>query len=191
MRKYRSAALLLAVVMAVSAAGCSSSKSKDTPPPQSSQSNLQDVIASDSIEASMLEQTDKHDTVFTLNRIVDSGHRSEDNERFIYLDVTIKNTSDTEYDLNALNNFYILLDDGNEIHFDVRTQLYGQNNVDGYVTNPFKVAPGSELSGLVGGFLLKDEVTSFKVCFFPTGTTGDDKTSVIKVSATSADIVAL
>ena len=193
MKKYRSAALLLAVVMAVSAAGCSNSKNKSTSQPESSsaQSNLNDVLASDSIEASMLEETDKHDTVFTLNKIIDSGHRSEDNERYIYLDVNIKNTSDQEYEMNALNNFYILLDDGSEIHFDVRTQIYGQNHIDNYVVNPFKIAAGTELNGIVGGFLLKDEVTSFKVCFFPTGAAGNDKSSVIKISATSADIVAL
>ena len=193
MKKYRSAALLLAVVMAVSAAGCSNSKNKSNSQPESSsaQSNLNDVLASDSIEASMLEETDKHDTVFTLNKIIDSGHRSEDNERYIYLDVSIKNTSDQEYEMNALNNFYILLDDGSEIHFDVRTQIYGQNHIDNYVVNPFKIAAGTELNGIVGGFLLKDEVTSFKVCFSPTGAAGNDKSSVIKISATSADIVAL
>ena len=192
MKKYRIAAVLLTALMAFSAAGCSNNKTKSNPTSESSTiANLQDPLASNSIQASLSQETEKNETMYTLNRVVDSGKRSENNERFIYLDITIRNSSSTDYELSALNNFYLLLDDGNEIHFDVRTQLYAQSNIDGYVTNPFTVAVGAEVSGITGGFLLSDNVTSFQVCFFPTGASGDDKSSVVKVPVTAADIVTL
>ena len=192
MKKYRIAAVLLTALMAFSAAGCSNNKTKSNPTSESSTiANLQDPLASNSIQASLSQETEKNETMYTLNRVVDSGKRSENNERFIYLDITIRNNSSTDYELSALNNFYLLLDDGNEIHFDVRTQLYAQSNIDSYVTNPFTVAAGAEVSGITGGFLLSDNVTSFQVCFFPTGASGDDKSSVVKVPVTAADIVTL
>ena len=192
MKKYRIAAVLLTALMAFSAAGCSNNKTKSNPTSESSTiANLQDPLASNSIQASLSQETEKNETMYTLNRVVDSGKRSENNERFIYLDITIRNNSSTDYELSTLNNFYLLLDDGNEIHFDVRTQLYAQSNIDGYVTNPFTVAAGAEISGITGGFLLSDNVTSFQVCFFPTGASGDDKSSVVKVPVTAADIVTL
>ena len=192
MKKYRIAALLLTAAMAFSAAGCSD-KSRSKAPTESSSiiSNLQDPLASNSVEAGLTQETDLNQTMYTLNRVIDSGRKSEEGERFIYLDLTIRNSSNTDYELNCLNNFYILLDNGSEVHFDVRTQLYAQNNIDGYITNPFTVAAGSELTGITGGFLLKEDITSFKVCFFPTGASGDDKSSVIKVPVTANDIVAL
>ena len=133
MKKYRIAALLLTAAMAFSAAGCSD-KSRSKVPTESSSiiSNLQDPLASNSVEAGLTQETDLNQTMYTLNRVIDSGRKSEEGERFIYLDLTIRNSSNTDYELNCLNNFYILLDDGSEVHFDVRTQPYAQNNIDGY-----------------------------------------------------------
>ena len=59
-----------------------------------------------------MKKPDKNDTVFKLNSVIDSGAKSDDGERYLYLNVTIKNTSDTAYELNALNNFYLVTDDG-------------------------------------------------------------------------------
>ena len=192
MKPYSIAALLLTAAMAFSAAGCSD-KSRSKAPTETSSiiSNLQDPLASNSVEAGLTQETDLNQTMYTLNRVIDSGRKSEEGERFIYLDLTIRNSSNTDYELNCLNNFYILLDDGSEVHFDVRTQLYAQKHIKDFISGIFTVTAGSEISGITGGFLLKPDITSFKVCLFPTGASGNDKSSVIKVPITTSDIISL
>lgn len=196
MKKYKLIPLLLAAAMTFTAAvGCSDESSSSSDDGFISHDNSAvsapngklEGIAENEISAAPKEETAENDTVFTLNGIVDSGNVDDDGKHFIYLDVTIKNDTATEYEMSALNNFYLLMNDGDEIHFDIGTQLYGVKNVENYSSNPFTIPKNDSFSGIVGGFLIDDGVKDFTVCFFPTLDVGSDKSTVVKVPVTEAD----
>ncbi len=188
MKKYRIIPLLLAAVMAAAPLS-SCSKGKDNSSSSQVVVNKQEGIAKTEIKAEISEVTLSNDTSFKLNNVIDYGKTDDDGNRFLYLDVTITNNTDKEYELNILNNFYILYPDGEEAHFDIRTQLYAQNNIDSYITNPFKLTANGELSGIIGGFIVPPDKNDFQVCFFPTQDVMTDKESVIKVDVTANNIV--
>ena len=188
MKKYRIIPLILAAVMAAAPlSSCSNGKENSS----SSQVavNKQDGLAKTEIKAEISEVTLSNDTSFKLNNVIDYGKTDDDGNRFLYLDVTITNNTAKEYELNILNNFYILYPDGEEVHFDVRTQLYGQNNMENYIPNPFKLTAKGEISGIIGGFIIPPDKNNFTVCFFPTQDVSTDKESVIKVEVTADNIV--
>ncbi|HBB71467.1 MAG TPA: hypothetical protein DCZ71_02540 [Ruminococcus sp.] len=186
-------AVMLTAVLALSAAaGCSSSRSN-----QSSTQNMpagavkaQNEIAEKEFKIAMTEPVDEHETVFQINSIVDSGMKTDDGRKYIYLNVTIKNTSGVDYELSALNNFFLLMPDKTEVSFDIRTQIYAGKNFKGYTESPFVVAAGTEFTGYIGGFLLDENITDFTVCFFPTQDDARNKTSIIKCDVKAADMVA-
>lgn len=196
MKKYKLIPLLLAAAMTFTAAvGCSDEKSssggdnfisRDGDVVVATDGRLEG-IAENEVSAAPEEEADENDTVFTLNRIVDSGNVAEDGKRFIYLDVTIQNNSAKEYEMSALNNFYLLMNDGSEVHFDIRTQLYGVKRVENYSDNPFTIPGNGTFNGVVGGFLVDDGVKEFTVCFFPTLDVSSDKSTVVKVPVTEAN----
>ena len=104
MKKYRIIPLILAAVMAAAPLS-SCSKGKDNS--SSSQVvNKQEGIAKTEIKAEISEVTLSNDTSFKLNNVIDYGKTDDDGNRFLYLDVTITNNTDKEYELNILNNFY-------------------------------------------------------------------------------------
>lgn len=202
MKISRISALLLAAALSLSAAaGCSdendtSSASVILEKPQTatyavSPDGKLEGMAENVQEASFAQQTKMNDTLFTLNKVVDSGKRSDAGEKYIYLDVTIENPTDKAYALNMLNNFYVLFDDGSETHYDVRTQLYAVKNLTGYTASPFDVPAQGSFTGLIGGFIIPAETNSFTVCFFPSLDNDKDKSNVIKVPVTSDNITQL
>lgn len=188
MKKYRIIPLILAAVMAAAPLS-SCSKGKDNSSSSQVVVNKQDGLAKTEIKAEISEVTLSNDTSFKLNNVIDYGKTDDDGNRFLYLDVTITNNTDKEYELNILNNFYVLYPDGEEAHFDIRTQLYAQNNIDEYITNPFKLTANGELSGIIGGFIIPPDKNDFTVCFFPTQDVLTDKESVIKVNVTADNII--
>lgn len=194
MKKYKFIPILLAAVLAaVPLTGCSSDPTEDQPSVSVSMApnNKQEGLAENEIKVSVAENAEANETVFKLNSIIDSGMADDSGNKFIYLDAVIGNSTDKEYDLNILNNFYLLLPDNSEIHFDVRTQLYGQKNIDNYIINPFTVPASTELSGIFGGFVVPPDVEEFTVCFFPTQEDMRNKSNVIKVDITSENITKL
>ncbi|MBR5513986.1 MAG: DUF4352 domain-containing protein [Ruminococcus sp.] len=185
MKKYRIISLVLAaVIAAVPFTGCSNGKDNSS----SEASNKQEGLAQTEIIAEIEEEKESNETVFKLNKVIDSGKTDEEGNRYLYLDAVITNNTEKEYELNILNNFYILFPDGEEVHFDVRTQLYGQNNMDNYIPNPFKLTSKGEISGIIGGFIVPPDKNNFTVCFFPTQDVMTDKESVIKVVITADNI---
>lgn len=196
MKKYKLIPLLLAAAMTFTAAvGCSDESSSsdgnefishDSGAVIATDGRLEG-IAENEVSAAPEEEANENDTVFTLNRIVDSGNVDENGKRFLYLDVTIQNSTANEYEMSALNNFYLLMNDGSELHFDIRTQLYGVKSVENYSTNPFTIPQNGSFSGIIGGFLVDDGVKDFTVCFFPTLDVDSDKSTVVKVPVTEAN----
>jgi len=195
MRKHRITALLLCAAMALTAAaGCSDKNSSSSVPSQpykTSADGRQDSLAENVINAGLSETAKANDTGYTLNKVIDAGIHTDKNEHYIYLQITIDNTTDKQYDLNALNNFYILFGDGTEAHYDIRTQLYAGKNMSDFVSSPFTVPANGKFSGTIGGFLVGDDVNEFTVCFFPTLDNDRNKDDVIKVKVKKEDIVVL
>lgn len=194
MKKNKLISFALLAVMAFSV-GCSdsttvSNNSESSPnQPTSSAENNQsnDGLAQNEITVNPAEDAVANDTTFRLNRIIDSGKTDDDGNPYIYLDVNISNATGKEYELSVLNNFYILAG-GNEIHFDIKTQLYATNSIDGYAINPFTVPANSDFSGIIGGFILPKDTQEFTVCFFPTQDNKSDKSNVVKVSVSAQNI---
>jgi hypothetical protein len=189
MKKYRILSFMLtAVIAAVSLAGCSNGKDNSS---SEAAPKKQEGLAQTEIMAEIEEEKESNETVFKLNKVIDSGKTDDEGNRYMYLDAVITNNTDKEYELNIINNFYVLYPDGEEVHFDVRTQLYGQNNMENYIPNPFKLTAKGEISGIIGGFIIPPDKNNFTVCFFPTQDVSTDKESVIKVEVTADNIVKL
>ncbi len=196
MRKHKITALLLCAAMALTAAaGCSgkesSSSSSASQPYKISTDGKQDGLADNVINAGLTETAKANDTGYTLTKVIDSGMRTDKNEHYIYLEVTVDNQTDKEYELNAINNFYILFADGSEAHYDIRTQLYAGKHMSGFVASPFTVPANGKFSGIIGGFLVGDEINEFTVCFFPTLDDERNKDDVIKVKVKKEEIVVM
>lgn len=195
MKKYKLISFALLAVISLSVTGCSESTNSSSIN-SSAESSMNFVehsksegLADTEISVGLAEEADINQTVFKLNRVIDSGTKSDSGDPYIYLDVTISNSTDKEYDLSVLNNFYLLLPNSEEIHFDVRTQLYGTKNIENYYASPFTIPANGEFSGIIGGFILPQNTTNFTVCFFPTKDNASDKSSVIKIDVTDVNIV--
>ncbi len=187
MKKCKIISLILAAaIVSTAAVGCSSEK-KESSSGHAQVSNNEELHDKE-ISVGIAEEADENSTVFKLNRVLESNQKDG---RFIYLDVSVSNATDKVYEMNCLNNFYILFDDGTESHFDIRTQINAAQTVEGYAANPFEIPANGEFSGVVGGFIIPADVQSFTVCFFPTLDDISNKSSVVKVKVNSSDIVKL
>lgn len=192
MKKNKFISFALLAVMALSV-GCSngttvSNTSTNSPSSSSADSNLSlEGIAQNEISVNIAEEANINDTIFKLNRVIDSGTADENGNPYVYLDVTISNATDKEYDLSVLNNFYLLAG-GNEIHFDIKTQIYATKNIENYSASPFTVPANGGFSGIIGGFVLPKDTQEFTVCFFPTQDDKSNKSNVVKVSASTQNM---
>ncbi len=132
------------------------------------------------------QEIEVNNTVFTLNSVVRIPN-NETNNDYIYINATIKNNTDIEYEISSLNNFFMALPDGTEISSDVRTKLYALQNlpkcIDDYITIP---ANGEFTGFLAGGFVVPSGTDSFTVGFFPTLDNEINKSEVI-LSPVSAE----
>ncbi|MDD6278683.1 MAG: DUF4352 domain-containing protein [Acutalibacteraceae bacterium] len=191
MKKMKIAALLMAaLIAAVSAAGCNKHKkdpaiSNSTNNPNKTYSEIEGVAEIEH-NVSMNEDADVNNTQYKLNRVIDSGV-VKDGKKFIYADITIKNTSDVEYEITAINNFYVSLPDGSEIASQPNTQVYAINHLNGY-EKISSVGAGEEFNGYIG-FALDTSVTDFTICFFPTGKDYNDKKDVVRTEISAADVI--
>ncbi len=190
--KKTAAFFMAASLMAALSAGCANNNKNNTSDDDIFQTiNTESVapIGSTEIKGELGKQVTANNTAFTLRSILvhtDSAAK----ERFIFFDIDLRNSTNNEYTLNTLNNFYIKLDDGTEVFSDVRSQLYARGNIkkDKYFVDPFNIPSNGQFSGVVGGFILNDEIDSFTVCFFPTGSNPNDKGTVIEYSITADNL---
>lgn len=135
------------------------------------------------------QETEVNNTVFSLNDVVRVDSPSNDGNDYVYINVTIKNNTDTEYQINSLNNFFVALPDETEISSNVRTQLYAINNYPKCIDNPVTIPANGEFTGyLTGGFLVPSGTDSFTVGFFPTLDNGRDKSNAILSPVSAEDI---
>lgn len=187
-----SALIAAAVLAAASFAGCSDTKKPSDPssrPSSSSEASSNSTsreIGKVKIDVNINDETELNNSTFKLNKVIDSGNIIIDNQKYIYLDVTIKNNMDELYKVNALNNFYLLTDDGTEIYMDIRADIFAKQYISSY-EQLLEIPAGEEFNGYIG-FTIPTNLTSFTVCYFATGTT-NDKESVIRCPVTPQDII--
>lgn len=188
MKKFKFAVLFLAAAIAIiPSTGCrlNSSSDSDSSSDSSGYAGMFDVAVTQ-MTTSLGDETTVDSTTYTLNRVIDSG-MVKDDLKYIYLDVTIKNSYDEDYETNALNNFYLILEDGTEITTDIRADNYGKQSIDGY-EHLSEIPAGGEFSGYIG-FCVDEDVTDFTVGFFVTGNDINDKSTVIYCSVGDGDII--
>lgn len=189
MKKSKLTALLLAAAIAVvPLAGCRTSKKTKTV----NNSNAQGYaaipgIGEDSDTVKLGEEISKNNTSYTLNKVIDSGY-VQDGLKYIYLDVTIKNTSDDDYELNDINNFYLILDDSTEVLPHISADTYAKQHINGY-ENLSEIPAGGEFNNYIG-FAIDEKIDSFTVGFFPTATDINDKSKVVYTEIALQDISA-
>ena len=191
MKKASILALILAAALSAgSFAGCSDrNESSSSRRHTSSIPTVTEEIGKNVVTGELGKEITENATAFTLNSVL-SAKNSETGEKYIYMDIVLKNQTDKEYNLSTLNNFYIELPDGKEIFADVRTQLYAKQNfkADKYYDDPFDIPSNGQFSGVIGGIAVSGDTGDFKLCFFPTGDDARAKGTVIKYDVTAADL---
>ncbi len=205
-RKSRIISIITACLLcAVSACSCSGSNVPISPESSNDGDGYSDIFSNpdnlsensgqseisevSEVEISVAQEADENQTVFKVDSVLDVGVQTDDGMKYIYPLVTIKNSSDTDYNLSSLNNISVLLDDGTEVHYDIRTQLYADdNNIENYLPKVITVPAGGEVSGYAGGFIVPDGTDSFTVCFYPTQNDPKNKGTVIKCPISAENI---
>lgn len=178
MKNLRVYALVLALALsAVSAFSCADKNKSDSEDsivildPDTSVQEKPNKYSADSKKTNTAvgQETEVNDTVFKLNNVVNIGSVANDGNDYIYINVTIQNKTDKEYEISSLNNFFVALPDQTEISSDIRPKLYAISNypkcVDDYITIP---ANGEFTGYLAGGFTVPSGTDSLTVGFFPT-----------------------
>lgn len=178
MKNLRVYALVLALALsAVSAFSCADKNKSDSEDsivildPDASVQEKPNKYSADSKKTNTAvgQETEVNDTVFKLNNVVNIGSVANDGNDYIYINVTIQNKTDKEYEISSLNNFFVALPDQTEISSDIRPKLYAISNypkcVDDYITIP---ANGEFTGYLAGGFTVPSGTDSLTVGFFPT-----------------------
>ncbi len=192
MKSFKYAALILAGLLTVtSAASCGKKKTiepvstvdAENPPTNVYAENTE--IGVNQFKADLSTEISANDTAFTLNSVIDTGYR-ENGKKYIYLDVTINNSTDSGYELSTLNNFYLKLSDGSEVYSDIVTSLYAMANFNEntYSKDPFNIPAKGQFSGIIGGFVVDENVDTFTVGFFPTQSLVNDKDDVCLIDIT-------
>ncbi len=193
MKISKLSAFIAAAVIAVSSmAGCNSDKrptgstGNTNPSGPINQYKDNPEIGKEKIDIGFNEDANHNNTTFKLNRVIDSGKATEDGQKYIYADITLKNNMDSAYQVNALNNFYLILPDETEVFTDIRADLYAKQSINGY-EQLLEIPANSEFNGYIG-FLIKPDVTSFSFCYFATANE-NDKETVIRCPVASSDII--
>lgn len=196
MRILKTAAVLMSVVMLTSAfTGCG--KKKETKNKQSTKIEYPDWVGKNEIKGELEQEAVGNETGYILNSVIHIKPEDSSNGDYYYLDVTIKNQTDTAYALNALNNFYIELDDADKtrVEYFVGADAYGsshfKDDIYSVVSEEYQLAANGEFSGIIGGFSIDPAKIGSKitVCFFPTRENADDKEDVIKVDVPADKII--
>lgn len=185
MNKSRLSALALALALsAVSAFSCSE-KASSGDNPNTSVADTTDPANkysgnSKKTNSAFGQEMEVNNTVFTLNDVVRVSAPNVENSDFVFINVTIKNKTDIEYEINSMNNFFVALPDETEISMDIRANLYAIQNYPKCIQDNITIPANGEFTGfLAGGFLVPAGTDSLTVGFFPTLNNEKDASNVI------------
>lgn len=195
MNKFRLSALVLAFTLS---AVCAFSCSEKTETQGSSDISVADTTESaqnkysgnsKKTDIAFGQETEVNNTIFQLNDVVRVPAPNVEGSDFIYLNVTIKNKVDLEYEISSMNNFFLALPDETEVSMDVRAKLYAIQNYPKCTDDNITIPANGEFSGfLAGGFLVPSGTDSFTVGFFPTLNNTKDASNVILSPVTGGNI---
>ncbi|MDE6425054.1 MAG: DUF4352 domain-containing protein [Ruminococcus sp.] len=195
MNKFRFSALILALTFsAICAFSCAEKTSSD---PATSTSVADTVESaqnkysgnSKKTNSNFAQEVEVNNTVFRLNDVVRVPAPNVEGSDYIYLNVTIKNKVDLEYEISSMNNFFLALPDETEVSMDVRAKLYAIQNYSKCTDDNITIPANGEFSGfLAGGFLVPSGTDSFTVGFFPTLNNAKDASNVILSPVTGGNI---
>ena len=199
MKKLKLSALVLVLALsAVSAFSCGENKTTSTSEqsitmldPNEPVSEVTKKYSANSKKTDSVigEEAEVNDTVFKLNDVVAIPSPLNDGNEYLYINVTIKNNTDIDYEISSLNNFYVSMPDETETLSNVRAKLYALNNYTKCVDDYIKIPANGEFTGyLAGGFIVPEGTESFDVGFFPTLNNTIDRANVIVSSVTSEKI---
>lgn len=199
MKKFRFSALLFALSLsAVSAFSCNDEtpskpqQSASLIDPNEPVSQAPNKYSGDSkkTNAEFGQPSDEiNNTVFTLNKVVSFTPQDSDGKDMVFLNVTIKNNTDIEYEISSLNNFFLALPDNTEITTDIRARLYAISNLPKCIDAPVKIPANGEFTGyLAEGYLVPSGTDSFTVGFFPTLDNERDTSNAILTPVSAEDI---
>lgn len=175
MNKFKTAVLLISVFMSViSITGCGDTKSSSTGTisyvdNQETGKNKHETELGSSVTVDT--------TTFTVLNVVDVNKTTDDGEKYIYVEYTIKNDSDKNFQVDNLNNFYLTIN-GTEYHNDVRANLYAKQSINDYFELE-TVPAGGEVTNYVG-FVVPQNTTSVTCGYYVTsGATTDKQDTII------------
>lgn len=195
MNKFRLSALILAFSLsAVCTFSCAEKNSSEPDTNISVADNTEPVqnkysANSHKTDSAFAQEADVNNTIFKVNDVVRVPAPNVEGSDFIYLNVTIKNKVDLEYEISSMNNFFIALPDETEIPMDVRAKLYALQNYPQCIDDNITIPANGEFSGfLAGGFLVPSGTDSLTVGFFPTLNNAKDASNVILTSVSSENI---
>lgn len=207
MKIKKISALLLCTAMALSVSASCGKKDKDSTPNKSASdynnpgsddttknppqnATLNPAHGENQIKAEIEEEADANDTIFKLNSVVDAGVQGSNGNKYIYLNVDITNSTDEDYSLSSLNNFYILHGDNLMETSDLVTMFYAKNSLKSIniTQDPITVPANGTFSGYICGFEVPADLNEFTVGFYPTQNINTNKATVIEVEVTPDDI---
>lgn len=158
----------------------SESKSDDSTNRHSSGSHKND--------SSFGEEAEVNETIFTLDSVVRVPDEISGKD-YIYIGVTIKNSTDTEYTISSLNNFFLDIGNGQELASDVRTKQLALSEFPKCVNDPVTIPANGEFSGyLAGGFAVPTDTQAMSVGFFPTLDNDTNKSEFISTPISADNI---
>lgn len=196
MKNLKLTALLLCAAMTIPCAvGCQKHSSSSSNTKTSSNSGEPVTISNDKdlgknkITASIAQEAAANETTFKLNSVVQTENVKRNNnpeKKYIYLNVEIKNDSDTDYNLSSLNNVWLRTGENTVKTCDIVTRFYASEHFkdDKFILDPFVVPAHSTVSGYITGYEVDPSLDKFTVEFFPTQNDIHNKNTVIQVEVT-------
>lgn len=194
MKNLKLTALLLCAAMAIPCAvGCqkhsSSSKSSSSNSGEPITISNNTDLGKNKIKASIAQEAVANETTFKLNSVVQTEKvKRGDNpeKKYIYLDVEIKNESDSDYNLSSLNNVWLRIGENTVKTCDIITRFYASEYIkdDKFIIDPFVVPAHSTVSGYITGYEVDPSLDKFTVEFFPTQNDIHNKETVIQIEVT-------
>lgn len=194
MKNLKLTALLLCAAMAIPCVVGCQKKSSST---KSSSSNSEDTVTvpndtdlgKNKITAAITEEAAANETTFKLNSVVQTGKVKRGNnpeKKYIYLNVEIKNDSNTDYKLSSLNNAWLRIGENTVKTCDIVTRFYAKDHIkaEKFIIDPFIVPAHSTVSGYITGYEVDPSLDKFTVEFFPTQNDLHNKNTVIQVEVT-------
>lgn len=175
MNKFRTAILLLAAV--VSAVPFSSGCSDNGDSLSASVSYVEDEnLGKNKHEASLGSSVTVDTTTFTVHNVIDVNKTTDKGEKYIYVKYTVSNSSDKNFYIDNLNNFYLKID-GKNYNNDVRANLYAKQSIADYTELEYVPANG-EITNYVG-FIVPANTKAVTCGYYVTSGEKTDKQDTI------------